>query len=102
MTVYSNDIGFSAKSLFTLFLISLVTVLASKFKMLWITPLYDKNLFIAFQDVSSYPINLSTPDSTSATASGGILKALISLRLAGLSSPTNSLAASTSGWISFS
>jgi hypothetical protein len=61
------------------------------------TPDCPKNLFIAFHDVSSYPISLSTPDNTSETASGGILKAFISFKFAGFNSPTSSLAASTSG-----
>ena len=98
ITDCSKDIGFSCIILFTFFLISFDTYLASKFRMLYITPVCPRNFFIAFQEVSSCPISLRTPCSTSDTASGGILYAFISLMLELLSDPTAALAASTSGW----
>jgi len=61
--------------------------------MIWaITPVFDRNLFMPFHEVSSLPMKSITAPSTCTTGSGGTLKFFISFRFDDLSSPTAALA----------
>jgi len=60
-------------------------------------PLLPRNFFMLFQEVSAWPISLSTPSSTSRMASGGAFRERISFRWSDLIWPTASRAASMIG-----
>mmetsp|Transcript_21789 Transcript_21789/g.58700 ORF Transcript_21789/g.58700 Transcript_21789/m.58700 type:complete len:329 (-) Transcript_21789:918-1904(-) len=97
MLASSNELAFWRRSCMTESRVSAVMLWLSKLRISSLTDLLPRKRFMEIQDVSKLPMMRSTPSSTSRMASGGVRRALISLRLSERMPPTACLAASRRG-----